>query len=232
MKKEEIFNFYRNYRLYIFPAIVEFSTLILILVVIYPQTLKLIENQKKEEEIQNKSAFLETKIQTLASFDPTDLSQKVDYTLNSYPADKDFVFSLNVLQNLVSQSGFKILSISLELSAKKTNTQSYGIRLDLLGSTSQLPILISSIESSSRLMRVASIETASGKDSSGATIVLNVDILYASAPQEFGSIDSPLPSLSEKDEEVIAKLARGNVSVSSQSTTVQLGPRGKANPFE
>jgi len=53
----------------------------------------------------------------------------------------------------------------------------------------------------------------------------------SSAPSEFGSVDSPLPELSEKDEEVITKLAKGGTALPAPQVTV-LGPRGKENPFE
>src|SRR3989338_8423415 len=139
MKKAEILKFYLNYRLYLFPAIVALSSLILIILVIYPVAVKLITNSKVEGEILSKSKFLETKAQALDSLDQVDLDRKVNFALGSLPTDNDFV-------------------------------------------------------------------------------------------SDFGSVDSPLPGLSEKDDEVIAKLAKGDTAASTPTT--QLGPRGKENPFE
>lgn len=235
MKKEEILKFYQDYRLFIFPAIVALSSLILIIFVIYPQAVKLITNNKIEGEIINKSDLLSSKTQALESLDPADLKTKVDYLLYSYPTDKDFVSAMALLQNLTQSAGFNVVSMSLGSSSQAAATdQSYSLKLDILGSTTQLPILLSSIESSARLMRVSNVEVVTGKDAQGVSISLNVDVLYSAAPKEFGSIDSPLPALSDKDEEIIASLARAGISAGSQvsQSTAPLGPRGKVNPFE
>ncbi len=229
MKKAEILDFYREYKLFIFPAIVAISSLILIVLVIYPQITKLIANNKFVDETANKSKFLEGKSRVLESFTAADLDQKVNFVLGSYPTEEDFISAMGLLQNLISQGGFNALSISL--AAGSANTQSYGIKLDILGSSSALSALINSIENSPRLMRVSSIETSNEK-SSQATISLIINILYATAPSGFGSIDSSLPELSQKDEEILAKLASvsGGSSINQQKTL--LGPRGKSNPFE
>ncbi len=233
MDKETILNLYQKYRLYIFPAVVALSSLILITFVIYPQIIKLITNQKDEGEIINKSKFLEVKAQTLESYDLTDLNRKVSFALNSYPSEKDYVSTLGLLQNIVSQSGFSTTSISLgSNSSKSGNAQSYDIKLDVVGPSTLLSSLLSNIESSSRLMRVNNVDITTGKDPNGASMSLNVGILYSSVPTASGSIDSPLPELSQKDEGIIAKLAQEAVLVNPQQTTTQLGPRGRANPFE
>ncbi len=238
MKKDEIIKLYQAQRLYIFPSLVALASLILIILVIYPQTIKLITNQKVKGEIFNKSQFLEAKAQSLESYDPTDLNRQVNFAVGSYPTDRDFVSALALLQSLTLQSGFSITSMSLENASSKgqnAQSQSYNIKIDILGPSPLLPTLFSKIENSPRLMRVSSVELTSGKDSQGAAVSLTVEVLYSSAAGGLGSNDSPLPQLSQKDEEVIAKLAKLGPPVRSQQTTaqsVQLGPRGKANPFE
>lgn len=233
MKKEEIKKFYLTYRLYIFPAVVALSSLILIIFIIYPQIISLLKNQTIEKNALNKSKFLETKAQTLESYDLGDLSRKVNFALGSYPTDQDFVYALALLQKLIAQLGLNVVSISLGASAaKNTSIQSYNFKLEILGPLSQLPVLLNSIENSPRLMRVSGVEVSGASGSQGVYISLGVEILYASAPTGFGSIDSPLPVLSEKDEEIIAKLARIGTFTPQTPTSSQLGPRGKANPFE
>lgn len=235
MKKEEVLKFYQNYRLYIFPAIVVLSSLIIIIFVIYPQTIKLITNQKTGEEIANKSKLLEVKAQALESYDSEDLSKKVDFALSSYPTEKDFVSALGSLQNLTFQSGFSTVSMSLGSgSSAGTNSQSFNIKLDVLGPTTSLSTLLNNIESSSRLMRVSNMETSTGKSPQEVAISFSVDVLYSSAPTEFGSVDSPLPELSNEEETIVAKLAARGTPVSTQVSqpTAPLGARGKENPFE
>lgn len=231
MKKEEFLKFYLNYRLYLFPAAVALASLILIIFVIYPHAVKLIAGKQVEGIILDKSKFLEAKAQVLESLDQADLERQVNFALGSLPQDKDFVSALSLLQSLTSRSGFDITSVSLGSgSSKNINAQSYHLTLKIFGSLNLLPILLSNIENSSRLMRVSTFETTTGGNLPAADISLNIEVLYLPAPTDFGSVDSPLPSLSEKDQEVIAKLAKRDTSAPPKTT--QLGPRGKANPFE
>lgn len=231
MKKEGLLKFYLHYRLYIFPAVAVVSSLILIIFVIYPQAVKLLTNQKLEQDLSKKGAFLEEKAQALESYDTADLSEKIKYVLSSYPTDKDFANAVGVLQNLMAQAGFNIVSLSLGgSSGKEAKLQSYSVKLDLLGPLRFLPVLLSNIEGSPRLMRVSGIETTVGKDEASATITLNIEVLYSEAPSGFGTVDSPLTQLSQKDEEVLAALASSGVS--QLEATAAAAPRGKSNPFE
>lgn len=232
--KKELVKFYITYKLFIFPAIVALSCLILIFFVIYPQTSQLFSNQKSQGEFLKRSEILEAKAQSLEQYDSRDLELKVNYALGAFPADKDFATVVGLLQSITARSGFSINSLNLGSGGGKVqNAESYTIKLDLIGSKSLLQALISNIESSPRLMRVASLETTVGRDAQSSTVSLDLEILYAPAPKEFGTIDSPLPDLSEKDEELLSRIARvGEVVSLVQPEAVQLGPRGKANPFE
>lgn len=238
MKKDEIIKLYQARRLYIFPSIVALASLILIIFVIYPQIIKLINSQSLEGEIFNKSQFMEAKAQNLESYDPAELNRQVNFAVAAYPTDRDFVSALALLQNLTFSAGFSITSMSLENASSRgqnVQSQSYNIKINVVGPLPLIPNLFSKIENSPRLMRISSVELTSGKDPQGVTVSLAVDVLYSSATGGLGSIDSPLPQLSQKDEDVIAKLAKMGSQVNSPQTNaqpVQLGPRGKANPFE
>lgn len=229
MKKESLLKFYQNYRIYIFPVIVAISSLILIVAAIYPQTAKLISNQSKARELINKSEFLEVKAQTLEEYDSADLARKLEIALSAYPGSKDFGAVIGLMQQVVAQSGFTISSIALGSSSKTSaGSQSYELKLDLIGVKPGLPILLNNLESSPRLIRVSSIDVSSTNNTQALTVALVVEVLYAALPQSFGSADSPLPEFSQKDEDLIARLAR----VGATSQTGISGPRGKSNPFE
>lgn len=234
---EEFTKFYQTYKLYIFPIIVGLSSLILIIFVIYPQTVKLILNQQAQGELTTKTQFLDTKVQALEGYDANVLGNQVNLALGFYPADKEIVPILGLLQNIASESGFSIVSISLSGGGVKTQgskTQSYVVKLEALGSIQALPHFLSTIEGSPRLMRVSSFDVTSANSSKGASIAIDVDVLYSAPPSDLGSIDSPLPELSQKDQEVISKLASLNKNsfLSQQEASVSSGLRGKVNPFE
>lgn len=234
MKKEAIIKFYVSYRLYIFPFIVAFSSLILIVLIIFPQIYKLITNQKTEGELTNKSKFLEVKAQTLESFDAADLSNKANLSLLSYPPDKDFGNVIGLIQNLTTQSGFVVVSMSIGTTTVKIGeSDSYSIQLNVTGPKSLSKVFISNIEGSTRLMKVGNIEISNTSQAQIANLSLNLNVLYAPIPTSFGSIDSVLPTLSESDEQLLAKISSNNTqTISETPTNVQLPSRGKTNPFE
>lgn len=233
MKKENITKFYLNYRLYIFPIVVALSCITLIGLIIYPQAVSLIKNNKVVDNFQVKAKFLESKAQTLESYDEVDLKQKVNFALNSYPADRDFANIVGLIQNLAAQSGFTIVSLTLGSSdAKLANQQSYLVKAEVLGPKILVSNLIKSIENSLRIMRVNSVELSSGKDPNTLDVVVEIAVIYSPIPNNFGTADSPLPEVTKKDQELLVKLS-GSAQIPQLSTTpTQLPARGKANPFE
>lgn len=231
MKKETITKFYLTYRFYIFPVIVVLLSLFLVIFAIYPQTVRLIDDQKKTGELLNRSNLLTVKVQALENYNGEDLSQKVKIALTALPTDKDFANILGVLQQLTSQSGFTVTSITLgNTSSKVGNVDSYDVKIDMKGAKVLLPVLLSSLEKSPRLVRVKGMDLLIDNASQGVNLSLSLGVLYASAPQNFGTPDSPLPSLSQQDEATINSLVQIPQKVSTTSAVVS--QRGKANPFE
>ena len=231
MKKEVLVKFYSTYKLYIFPAAVAISCLILIIFVIFPQLGKLLSNNKVATELRSKADFLEVKAQVLEGLDGNDLSSKLNYALLFFPAEKDFTNALGLLQNITSQSSFSILSFALGTQTAVKGAQSYLVKLEVRGPKFLLPQLLSSIENSDRLMRVSSIEVNLSPDES-VNAFLGIDALYLSAPASFGTTDSPLPTLTQADEQLITTLVRAGEVGQQPSVSTPGVPLGKSNPFE
>lgn len=231
MKKETTAKFYSNYKLYIFPAVVVLSNLFLIVFVIYPQTMKLINNQAAIADLTTKSKLLETKVAALESYDEADLSRKAGFALAALPTDKDYGNVLGLLQQLISEFGFSINTISFSSAANKLgNSDSFSVKVGIKGAKIMFQPLLDSLENSRRLFRLNSIDTSSNPTSQTIEAFLAIEVLYLLSPQNYGSMDSTLPELSEEDEELIAKLKRLDRTVSSPSAMES--PRGKVNPFE
>lgn len=231
MKKDAIVKFYLNFRLYIFPAVVAISSLILILFVIYPQAVKLIKNQRVASDLAKRHQFLETKASTLGSLDEGDLSNKLEFVLAAFPVERDFNNILGLLQKIASQKGFNITLLAVQQSSQVSLQESYTTRLEIVGPKERLKDFISAIESSVRIMKVGTIEISATKQGDIINATITVEVLYAAAPQTFGSVDSPLPNFTKNDEELISKLTTGTVTV-TPPTTFPVSSRGKSNPFE
>ena len=234
MNKESWNKFYKRYQLFIFPAGVAVSCLILVVFVMIPQIGKIIQGTQRQAEIRTKSQFLSTKVEALEGYDEGALQQKVSYLIASLPAEKDFVNIIGLLQKLTSENGFSIISLSLGSSgAPSSQEQSYGVKLETLGSKSLLSRLLNSIENSPRLIRISDMEISAGKAGDFVNVSLTIEVLFSPMPKELGGVDSPLPEVSESEEALIKRLARTQVPATTVSpTSVTLTPRGKANPFE
>ncbi|MBI2196744.1 hypothetical protein HYU45_04020 [Candidatus Daviesbacteria bacterium] len=232
MKKEDLIKFYSKYKLYIFPAVVAISSIFLSLFVIYPQVNKLIDNQQAIGDLINKSDFLENKVNALESYDSEDLLRKLEYALVTLPGEKDFGIVLGSLQKLTIESGFNIGSISFGSGAGKSgNSESFEVKLDIKGPRAGLQTLLSNLENSPRLIRVKSINVSSNQASQALDIALAVEVLYSPLPKNFGSPDSPVPELSQKDEELIARLINEGTIIPG-TLFIPSSPKGKSNPFE
>lgn len=242
--KENIVKFYSNYRFYIFPAAIISASLFLIFFVIYPQTMQLLTSQKLSGDLLTKSKFLETKVAALENYDEVDLSQKIGYVMAKLPAEKDYSNILGLLQQLTAKSGFSITSIVIGNAGSKLGTvNSYDVKLEVLGTKALFPNLLNNLDNAPRLLRVNDMNVSSSPTSNVLEASLTVKVLFLELPQTFGTEDSPLPQISQKNEELLAKLVQtGEVSISAPTTPAvsttqpsqpgELSPRGKANPFE
>lgn len=237
MTKEELIKFYSINRAKIFPVAVALASLFLIIFIIYPQGVKLIDNQNVLKDLNVKSEFLETKVVALERYKGEDLSRKLGIILDTLPADKDFGNVLGLLQQLTERFGFITNSISFNNSTNKVgNVSQFGVKLNTKGSKVMFQTLLDNLEGSPRLIRISSIELSSKQDPQVFDSSLILEALYAGLPKDFGGIDSPLPELNQKDEEIILKLEELKrielaSSISSTSSGVE-SPRGKSNPFE
>lgn len=232
MKKEDIIIFYQQYRLIIFPVLVSVSSVILIVLVIYPQLAKLISNNEAVNTINERSKFLEVKASELSSLDESDLQKKLNIALVALPANKDYTEVINILQSLTAKAGFTIVSLQFGQSADaKGDKSNFAVKLDITGPKVTLDTLLNNIEKSYRPMRVSGMElTANSSNSSAVSVALAVNVYFAQLPSSIGNIDAPLPELSDKDQELITSLSYSTAAPAPVSGgTVS---RGKPDPFE
>lgn len=232
MKIDTVMKFYFKFKFFIFPAVVALSSLFLIIFAIYPQTIKLINNQKSADDLISRSKLLESKVTALEKYDEAELSRKVQTALASLPVDKDLVAIFDIMPQVVAKSGFAVTSIEVGTSGGKSGkVNSYEVKLEVGGTKALLPVLLNNLENSSRLIRVNKIELSSNFSAQATNVALSVGVLYSAVPQTFGTVDSPVPEITQKDEDLLAQLVKedGTALVAPVEPTT---PRGKANPFE
>lgn len=232
MNKEALRKIYITYRLAIFPFVVAFSCLVLIIFIIYPQTSTLIGSYKSEGKLQSDFKKMEAKAQVLESFDKADLNRKLQLALNVYPTDYDYANVIGVLQNMVGRFGFNLVALQVSGSgqqAKSSNT--YLIRVEVTGPKLLLKDLINSIENYPRIMKVNSIDVSSLGGVGNVSVSLSITAYYQPLPGSGGDELSVLPAISKEEEELLTVLAKSQPT-QSQTAAVPRGLMGKINPFE
>lgn len=234
MKVLIILQIYQMYKFYIYPVIIAISCLILIILVIFPQLSNFFSGQNTEKDLNKRIKILGIKAAALEKFDEKDLRLKVNYLLAALPTEKDYVSILSILQNICSEFGFTISQFSPGGNDSKSEAQSYTVQLNIDGPKALLPSLLKEIEGVNRVMKIDSIDLSQAKDSRSLGVNLSIQVFFAPAPSTFGNVESEIPVLSDKDEELINKLSKAGSIVVPNTINQPLvtGPIGKSNPFE
>lgn len=230
MKKEEIIQIYSKYQLIISPILIAISSIILIIFVIYPQTIKLLSNNEKEKEINQKYSSLDVKASELQTVNSGDLKDSVDLVLVVYPTEKDYSNAIGLIQRLMAEHSFSLNNLSLTAGASEKGVSSYAVKVEFEGQRNSLDGLLNSIENAPRVMKVISIDILSNREADTIEGSLVIEVLFSQLPKSLGALDDPLPKLNEQEESLLTELQRSATSFVQNATSI--GQRGKANPFE
>lgn len=234
MEKVGFLKFYHQYKIILFPILVAISSFILIFFVIYPQLSKLISNNNKLSEINQKVSALGVKAEALNQVNQNEIKGNLDLALSALPLDKDYSNAISSVQALASQLGFNVISVDVIASTVNTTGPTYpgfSLRAEIVGPADLLNKLLIDIENSFRVMKVSSLEVNPSRSGEVVTALVTVNVFYSPPPKTLGEIATPLPEFSKRDQELISTLARSSEGVAGTSGTLGV-PRGKSNPFE
>lgn len=233
MSKEGLKEFYQKNRSLIFPVLVGLASLLLIFLVLIPQIGNLISDNSSLTQVQEKSRFLEVKASELQNVDEVKLQKDLNISLNALPSNKDYLEVINLIQALLPQSGFSLNSLQFGQDTNQSTRLAFTVKMELSGPRSSLNVLLTNFESTYRPMRIASIETNTKEQNSAfVSAVILLNIFYSPLPTSLGSVETPLPKLSDKDQELINNLAKVITPVSSAGPVSGNVPLGKSDPFQ
>lgn len=238
MDKEYLLTIYSRYKFIIYPFVVALIGIIVILLVIYPQVNNILEKRSQMENLSQKLEFLDAKAADLENLNEADLSRKINAAVAVLPSDKDYTSTINVLQSIIQQNSFSLTSLQTGQVANVStpNLSGFNVKIETVGPRAFLSRLLSSLENAPRVMKVSTIELVPQKSPDSVDAIISVDVFYAPIPTSLGAVDAPLSQLTDKDEELLAKLVRNvnaaGVSAVTPTTPSSLPPRGKSNPFE
>lgn len=233
MNKELITSLYTKYRIIIYPVLVGVASAILIILVIWPQTVGYFKDRENVAVLGEKQKVLQVKASELETLDDSELKHKLAALIAALPSDEDFPGTIGAVQRLGIQSGVVLSSVQIG-QQKKSGTgevSNYSVSLEILAPLAAINEFITSAEKSGRVMKVSSIELGSLRTSDNVSATITLEIYYSSAKEVTGSMDNPLPKITSDEEVVIATLASSLPNVVDPSAPVAL-PQGKVNPFE
>lgn len=233
--KEKIVDFYDQYKLFIFPGVVTLCSAILIVFVIFPQLMSYLDSRTAYQTIVSRKEVLDVKAQNLENIDEVEVKKNVDIVLNVLPAEKDYPKVIGMVREVTSKYLFTLVSLQFGSvpDPSKQQTSAFLVNIEVTGSKTSLPLLLKELENTVPLSKVESIDMSSkpGESTINANITLNV--FYSDIPKSLGSVDAPIPQISDEERSLISKYSSLVQADSAGVTpTVILSPRGKPNPFE
>lgn len=225
---------YSTYKLYIFPSLVGICCIVLIGLIIAPETIKFFTNQQKEKDITARFTNIEAKAAELTKYNEAELNQQTQIVLSLLPAERDFIGSIDALQAAITKSGFSVTNINLsqEGGVKGGAGSSYLIKVDVSGPRPTLSSLISNIENGAKVMKIQSMNIVPTVNEGMVNGVLSIEVFYSPLANVSAAPDAPLPKLSAQEEQLLVKLATTVPMNSGISSSTVSGPKGKENPFE
>lgn len=196
---------------------------------------KLIYDQGKL--LQNKLSVVRQKDSSLSNFDSTLYKNVLIHLGEILPESRDYVSFFTTFDNLEQRTGVRIAKTDIQLGllstqsgrlVKQANSPAYviPITLEVVGDTQTIPAFFSGLQNlEGRLITINSIQWSS---KSNRPDEIHADIggyaYYYPLPGSLGKVDSPLPKLSKKQEEIITKIQSQHIEVKVDDfTTVKVG---------
>lgn len=230
---KEIKKLYREYRFIIFPALTGAVCLLLIALIVVPQTLSFFNNQESLRASEEKHQFLSEKAQTLSSLNEVDLKNKTEVMVSVLPDDKDYSTILGLIQSITSATGFVITSfqIGAPFTDTSTGTLGFNIKVEITGQQENFKNLLNGLENSKQVLKLSGVEINDQGNATRLETVVSIDAYYAPLPKAIGALNAPLPELTAEDLALLTKYSR-LVDTRAATSTFSASPKGKLNPFE
>jgi|SRR3989344_4760312 len=237
LKKSETVNqiitspVYVKYNLIIAPAVILVMSLLIIFLVTVPQFYNLLEIYKTIEQLKQKQSFYDSKASSLEKIPEDNYQNYLETALIALPADKDIPGSISQIVSIVGSSGLKLNNISLGNPAvSEGQLNDFTVRLEVGGDFDQVKGFLENSKQIARLNKLQSISITGspGKTALLAEIVLQV--FYQTLPKNIGSIDEPLPQITDVDLKLLDDI-KSKVGVIKEESVAPEGAKGKFDPF-
>ncbi len=231
----------RKYRFFGWPLLsIEVSLLLLIFLII-PQIIAFFNTNKLISDTQQRVNSLNTKAQTLASIKTDEYQSNLNLALAVLPENRDIPTAIGQVQTVVGESGLQLGSVSFAgnssggansgTAGSGSSAQSYEIKIEVLGSPNQLNALFSNFNNGPEIMKLNGLGiTSSGKGLLDASLTLSS--YYQGPPAVLGDVEKPIEGMTPQEIDLLTKIQKQVPPSIVTSSSINLPPRGKPNPFQ
>ncbi len=229
----------------IIPAVMLLFSVFVSILVLYPvsqQTWDLIQDVNTER---TEIVGLQTKLNQLQALDEETLRQQLRLLTSAIPTEKSLATLLSTAEVVSANTGATLSDLSLinpgslaTDSAKRQTSEekTFGAALlpfsvVLTGSEQQIRNYLSTSINVRRLLRIKQFTVVFSGDGNARSNV-SLDALYAGLPTNLGDVKQPIVPLTEKDEQLLDKLAaQPNYSQELLAPPAAAEQPFKADPF-
>lgn len=236
LETDQLQEFYRKYKLIIWPAVVGASCLLIAALIIVPQLLVYFNLRSEADGLSNRLGLLQAKAQGLEQLNILDYNRDLDLAQAALPSEKQVPQALTMFQDLITKSGLNLQNmkfISGDVSSADATEYSFQLSVTVLGDMNSVKRLLLSMHKAPRIFR---LESVSAQAVRATTDVVEADVFlkvfYEPNSTNLGSVEQPIPQLSAADRQILEELAnkvRLSGSDSANFSSVQLG---RSDPFE
>lgn len=237
---EKIKELLKKYRFFGWPLWSIIVSLLLLFFLVMPQIFAYLDTNKLINDTEQRAIALNTKAKTLASINTDGYQSNLDLALTVLPENRDIPTTIGQIQTLVGQSGMQLGTVGVTgadnasvggSSDSSSGAQSYDVKIDVIGSIDQLNALFEALNNGPEIMKLNGMDlSVSGKGLVDAN--LNIITYFQGPPAVLGDIEKPIEGLTKDEIDSLTKIQKQVSPATITSTSVNLPPRGKTDPFQ
>lgn len=205
---------FKRWKLFVVPLVAILLVLALSFFVLIPGIRKIFATRDEITVKKEYLAKLTIKLADLQGLDEVSLKEKVDFSLKAIPSQKEIISLISLLKSLALDSQVYIESLdaspgeiaSAEANLKKAESSSDNLKFStrIIGEGERVLAFIQGIENVLPLININNLKINSSKSTAYGQIEMETYI--HSVPKNLGKIESPLPKLTEAQEEYLEQL--------------------------
>lgn len=224
--------FYKRYKAFVIPVFALFICVVLLVFLVIPSYFQFFKNNQEIKSISEMKNFYLNKLSALKGVNTTDVTEDLNTSLETLPAEKDIPSAITRIFNLISENKLRLDSISFsQATAAAAGSSSYSVNLGITGDVNSIKSFISSVKNIPRLMQVSSVDLTTGTNQSLSQVNIAVLVFYQPLEPAKVTPDSKFEVLTQQDKENLLKIKEA-FSKSRINFEIPASEKGKTDPFQ